>query len=86
MMKMLENWSITVDPTKSPPKTFVEEQENHANLNQKLNLILKTLKGRAITCLIFPSKISCMERESINYSMMRELSQSSHKPRMFKDM
>ena len=88
MMKVLENWSVTVDPTKTPPKTFVEVKtplHQGKDMEGYYDTVLKTLKGRATTCLIFPT-IDKMEQESMQYSLMREVSQSHHKPRMFKDM
>jgi hypothetical protein len=86
MMKLLENWSITIHPTTTPPKTFVEDEKNYPNLNEKLDDILFTLQGKAMTRVIFPDRIGQMEEESQKYSLMREVSQSRHKPRMFKDM
>jgi len=88
MMKLLENWSIAVNPTASPPKTFVEDEGNYTNLNDKLDEILATLSinGKAMTRVIFPSRIDKLEETSEKYSVMRENSQSRHRPRTFKDM
>jgi len=91
MMKVLENWSITVDPTKTPPRTFVEDKKSLTEkkweqLDEEVDSILQTLQGRATTRVIFPTMLANMEQESMQYSLMREMSQSLHKPRMFKDM
>jgi hypothetical protein len=86
MMKVLENWSITIHLMSSPPTKFGLDRLNYPNLEGKLDEILATIQGSAMTRVIFPPRITNMEEQSMKYSLMREVSQSHHNPRMFKDL
>ena len=94
MMELLEGWTIKLDPTKTPLKEFVprsrsvetgQNTSNYPNNRDELNVVLETLRGKAITRVIMVKTKYSFEEESIEYSMMREKSQSQHKPRLFKD-
>ena len=94
MMELLEGWTINLDPTKTPLKEFVprsrsvetgQNTSNYPNNRDELNMVLETLRGKAITRVIVVTRKYSFEEESIKYSMMREKSQSQHKPRLFMD-
>jgi hypothetical protein len=99
MMDLLEGWTITVDPTTIPPRTFVprtcsrgermvpdQNKFQYPNGTSELNKLLQTMRGTAIARVMHVERTMLLEKESIKYSMLREVSQSQHKPRVFMDM
>ena len=99
MMDLLEGWTLTVDPTTIPPRTFVpricsrgerivpdQNKFQYPNGTSELNKLLQTMRGTAIACVMHVERTMLLEKESIKYSILREVSQSQHKPRVFMDM
>jgi hypothetical protein len=99
MMDLLEGWTITVDPTTIPPRTFVprtcsrgermvpdQNKFQYPNGTSELNKLLQTMRGTAIARVMHVERTMLLEKESIKYSMLCEVSQSQHKPRVFMDM
>jgi hypothetical protein len=98
MMNLLSGWSIMVNMTTVPPKTFKhgdhfgmvdyhknpEHQDEEAAKN--INKILPTMCTKVNVRTVFSDNTATFESFSVKYSQVREQSQAKHKPRVLVDV
>lgn len=96
MIELLSGWKITVEPRNIPPKVFAEGDHSglakgnrdimkKKNTTKDFNEILNTLAGK-VTIRILRPETADLEKKGEEYSLVREQSQSKHKPRGFVDV
>jgi hypothetical protein len=94
MVELLSGWKITLDPKRMPPKGFepgdhcgiVGNYEIGPPLRRAFSKILEALCGKVVVRVILPPQVFYFEPISIEYSRVREESQSKHKPRVLVDV
>lgn len=84
MVELMGGWKIRVDTRQIPPRSFTKELTTTVQAGQ-FDKLLETLSHKVIARVMVPSG-EHLEKESANYSRIRELSQSMHKKRALFDM
>lgn len=85
MVELLGGWKIKVDITQTPPRSFARDA-SWSDQTHDFDKLLQTLSSDKVLVRIVETDETNLEIKGVEYSQMREKSQSLHKPRVLVDV